>query len=130
MKRRGQLCEAWRRSKSDKGNRECKGPEVRKSVTVSGHVGRPLWRKGIIMPAPKVVEVISEMIYVQHLARWLAHSRGTMNISPFSLCGGGCLPNSLRLRQPQPQTLRRSEGGDGWWRKDLPVAEDRGLALG
>lgn len=63
MKRRHQLYEAQRRSKSDRENRKCKGPEVGPSVIVSGNIGRLLWKKGIIMPTPKVVEVTSEMIY-------------------------------------------------------------------
>lgn len=60
MERRGLLCEAWRKSESDRGNRKCKGPEVGTSKTVSGNAGRPLWDKGIIMPTPKVVEVVSD----------------------------------------------------------------------
>lgn len=53
MKRRGQPCEVQRESKSGRGNGKCKGPEVGTRMTVSGAVRRPLWRMGIIVPAPK-----------------------------------------------------------------------------
>lgn len=48
MKRRGQHCEAHKENKLGRGNRKCKGPEVRTSMTVSGAI-----RMGIIMPTPK-----------------------------------------------------------------------------
>lgn len=32
--------------------------------------------------------------------------------------------------RPQPQNLRGGKEGNGWWKKGLPVAEDRGLAVG
>ena len=58
MKRRGQLCGAQRRSKSDRGSGKCRGPEVGTSMTVSGNVGRLLWKTGRVMLTPKVVEAI------------------------------------------------------------------------
>lgn len=85
MKRRGQLHGAPRRSKSDRGSRKCKGPEVGTGMSIWGNVGRLLRKMGIIMLAPKVVEMISKMTYAKHFAWWPAPSRGAINIAPFSL---------------------------------------------
>ena len=44
--------------------------------------------------ANNVVEVISEVIYANYSTSWLAHSSGTINVTPFSL---------LRWWLPPPQ---------------------------